>query len=487
MIKRIVNKVKSRKYIKLIKESPYFDKDYYLSQNPDVMNNGIDPAVHYYWNGWKEGRNPSFNFDNDRYFKVNHISPNINPIVHYTLYGKKEDYFVPSVKSSVTVDEILKSYFIGCDPLNVLYVNKLKKHRLNIVFNGFDSGCFFGGKATALILAIEFVTKYHYDLRIISQDPDVSVFYEFLKLFEIEFNEKVSFFSINSNQLLELDEKDDFLCTMWSNANSVLNTQFVKGKIFYIMQEVETFFYDHGDYHLRCFQSLSDDRLIPIVNSKLLYNYLISHGYNNVKKNGIYFEPVFSEKLLKPSNKSFQKKKKYSLFFYARPGHQRNLFYFCLDVLNEAFNLGLFNADEWVVYTAGDKAMPNFCLDTDVEIKNLGIMSWHDYCEFMSTVDLCFSVIYTPHPSYPPLDAVTAGAVAVTNRFENKQDLSNYSKNIVVGDLNKESMLEALGKGVKLAKDLKLREINFKKSCTVGNWEDAFKDVLMFMNDKLGD
>ena len=484
---KVLKYFNQKKYIKMVENSSYFDKAYYLAKNLDIKNSGVNPAKHYYMYGWREGRNPSADFDNDRYFKYNKLEKNINPIVHYTLNKDSLNLTVPAVNSALSVEDILDDYFFENKPLKVLSVSNLKKHRLNIIFNGFDSGCFFGGKATALILAIQFASKYHYNLRVISQNPDAAVFYEFLDLFHLKFEEEVSFFSINSGQLIEIDEKDDFICTMWSNADIILNTQYIKGKIFYVMQEVETFFYDHGDNHLRCFSCLTDDRIIPIVNSKLLYDYLCSHGYNNVVNNGIYFEPVFSGNLLKPSKDSFHKKDKYSLFFYARPSHQRNLFYFCLDVLNEAFNYGVLDKDEWVVYTAGDGNMPNFHFDVDVDIERLGVMSWNEYCDFMSTIDLCFSVIYTPHPSYPPLDAVTAGAVAVTNKFENKQDLSNYSKNIVMGDLNKKDMLRALECGSKLAKNVKVREANYKTSNTAGEWQMAFKDVLKFMNDKIGD
>ena len=487
MIKRVINKVKNKKYIKMVEKSPYFDKNFYIQKNPDVVASGMKPAVHYYYNGWKEGRNPSLSFDNNRYFKINKIPPNINPIIHYTVYGKKNNYIVPSSETPFTVDELLHTHFLESTPLKVKYINELKTHRLNIVFNGFDGSCFFGGKATALMLAINFVTKYKYDLRIIAQNPDASVFYDFIKLFKIDFNQKIEFFSTDSNQYIAIGDKDDFLCTMWSNADAILNTKYIKGKIFYIMQEVETFFYDHGDYHLRCFNSLSSNRIIPIVNSKLLYDYLKEHNYDNVKNNGIFFEPVFSKDLLNPSSKSFSTKDKYKLFFYARPGHQRNLFYFCLDVLNEAFNLGILKEDEWEIYTAGDKSVPNFRLDTDVTIKKLGVMSWEEYCSFMSTIDLCFSVIYTPHPSYPPLDAVTAGAVAVTNKFMNKKDLSNYSKNIIMGELNKESMLKALEQGSELSKNSKERKSNYKSTKTIGTWENAFKDVVKFMKNKIGD
>ncbi len=488
MIHRIKKKIYDIKNINIIKNSGYFDENFYISNYPEILNTGMIPVNHYYYFGWKEHRNPSAEFDNNLYLSANNsFKIEMNPILHYMKYGQFDPKIVgPKTKFKKKVSDLLSKHFNESNPLKTFPILR-EKNRLNIIFNGFDKGCFFGGKATALILAIHFVNTYHYDLRIIAQNPEENIFYQFLELFKLKKPENVEFFATNLNQHLEISNKDHFLCTMWVNADAVLNTPEITGKIFYIMQEVETFFYDHGDYHLRCFNTLTDKRLIPLVNSKLLYDYLVKNGYENVKKNGIYFEPVFSKDLLKPSHKSFTQKEKYNLFYYARPSHQRNIFYFGLENLNEAFLTGRLNPKEWIVYTAGDKNVPSITFDADVEVKDLGIMDWNDYCSFISTIDLCYSMIYTPHPSYPPLDSTTAGAVCVTNQYANKQDLSFYSKNIITAELKKESMLDALEKGAKLAKDLEQRKKNYNEANTIGTWDNAFKDSIKHMNKFLKD
>lgn len=488
MLRRIKKKIVDVKNINIIKNSGYFDENFYVSNYPEILNTGMIPVNHYYYFGWKEGRNPSSEFNNNLYINANAmLKIEMNPILHYMKYGQFNPQIIgPKTSFKRTVTEILNTHFNESIPFKTFPITR-DNNRLNIVFNGFDKGCFFGGKATALILAIQFVNTYHYDLRIIAQNPDENIFYQFLDLFNLEKPQKIEFFATDLEQHLEISTKDHFLCTMWSNADAVLNTPEITGKVFYIMQEVETYFYDHGDYHLRCFNTLTDDRLIPIVNSKLLYDYLCKNGYENVRKNGIYFEPVFSKELLKPSKNSFSKKEKYSLFYYARPSHQRNIFYFGLENLNEAFLRGKLDPKEWVIYTAGDKNTPDFILDTDVEIKKLGVMNWKEYCNFVSTVDLCYSMIYTPHPSYPPLDTTTAGAVCVTNKYANKQNLSMYSKNIITAKLQKEEMIEALEKGAELAKNFELRKRNYQESHTNGTWDVAFKDSIAHMQKFLED
>lgn len=485
-IKRFIIRQLEAEKIKKIKTSKYFDEEYYLSQNADVKASGIDPATHFHLYGWKEGRNPSSHFNMSMILKE---YPEIrkkakNPIL-YVLENKLEKEITKkNLDLKTTASELISSYFRESTPLNTLAVDS-EETRLNIIYNGFDSSCFFGGKATALMLAIMFAKKYRYGLRIISQNPEKKVFYDFLKLFNLDYSGKIEFYSTEeSDKCLEVGKKDHFLCTMWSNADAVLNTPTITGKVFYIMQEVETFFYDHGDNHLRCFNTLTDERLIPIVNSKLLRDYLLNQGYENVKE-GVYFEPSFPKDLYSPSKESFKKKKEYKLFFYARPTHQRNLFYFGLNIINQAFLRGILDPKEWKVYMAGDSNMPDFRFDSRVKLEKLGVMKWDEYTNFAATVDLCYSIIYTPHPSYPPFDFVTSGAVVITNKYQNKGDLHMYSKNIVSGELKEEEMLKKFSEAVALAKNPSKRKKNYESSKINRAWADSFKDVLPFMNDKL--
>src|ERR1700739_269306 len=60
---------------------PAFDKEYYLDCNPDVRKAGFNPLIHFHTNGWKEGRNPSREFNTNYYLNANpdvrelHIDP----------------------------------------------------------------------------------------------------------------------------------------------------------------------------------------------------------------------------------------------------------------------------------------------------------------------------------------------------------------------------------------------------------------------------
>jgi len=93
---KILRKIRSQKYlmrdINLVKNSDFFDKDWYLSNNPDVAAAKIDPIEHFLLHGGFEGRDPSRRFSSMFYLNTypDVFKAGTNPLVHYLLYGKDE-------------------------------------------------------------------------------------------------------------------------------------------------------------------------------------------------------------------------------------------------------------------------------------------------------------------------------------------------------------------------------------------------------------
>jgi glycosyltransferase involved in cell wall biosynthesis len=75
-----------------LRNSPLFDRDYYLSANADVQSAGVDPAEHYLMYGWHENRDPSASFSTSHYLEANPdvASAQVNPLIHYIRYGQLE-------------------------------------------------------------------------------------------------------------------------------------------------------------------------------------------------------------------------------------------------------------------------------------------------------------------------------------------------------------------------------------------------------------
>jgi hypothetical protein len=76
----------------LTHRSGLFDRNYYLSQNPDVAKSGVNPLQHYLIRGAKEGRDPHPLFNGGYYLSQN---PDVarkgtNPLVHYLQRGAKQ-------------------------------------------------------------------------------------------------------------------------------------------------------------------------------------------------------------------------------------------------------------------------------------------------------------------------------------------------------------------------------------------------------------
>ncbi len=70
----------------------HFDVSFYLNQNPDVLAAGMNALEHYMSSGWKEGRNASFRFDGDAYLKANAevAGAGLDPLLHFLHHGEAE-------------------------------------------------------------------------------------------------------------------------------------------------------------------------------------------------------------------------------------------------------------------------------------------------------------------------------------------------------------------------------------------------------------
>ncbi len=82
----------ARSAYRLVSDSVFFEKHFYLNDNPDVKASGIDPVVHYLKWGSREGRWPSPYFSEsgyrDRYPDVG--GSGLTAIEHYERYGRAE-------------------------------------------------------------------------------------------------------------------------------------------------------------------------------------------------------------------------------------------------------------------------------------------------------------------------------------------------------------------------------------------------------------
>ncbi len=391
-------------------------------------------------------------------------------------------------QNRIFVRKLIYSRFTDLQPIKYIKI-KRDSFRFNMVTDSLKKKSLFGGVATSLILSTLYASRYNIPLRIITRTTynNPADYFEFLAFFKINKPNKVEFYSdydrnfLNNNYKLEVSDHDIFLSTSWWTSEAV-KTVNLRNKFFYILQEDETSFYPKGDDHLLCQNILSEQHINYIINSKLLYDYYGNCGFENIVRNGMYFEPAFPEHIYSPGNKSFSKKLKYSLFFYSRPHNSRNLFYSGLNFLDQALLTGIVDKNEWDIYLAGAD-VPSIIFSNGITPAILGHMDWREYSLFLKTVDLGFCLMYSPHPSYPPLDIASSGGVVVTNKYLNKQSLA-YSDNIICRDLNMKSILEGFEQGVELIKGIQIRRENYLNNNIYRKWEDSLEAVIEFIDSR---
>jgi hypothetical protein len=274
---------------------------------------------------------------------------------------------------------------------------------------------------------------------------------------------------------------DIYITTSWWTTYSTLES-ISASQIIYILQEDERMFYPYGDDHLLCHRILRSNDLRYVINTKLLYDFLVSTGLPNLEARGSYFEPAFVPH--SPSKQPIRlsrEKSKRKFFFYARPYNTRNLFYLGIEVVRKAVLCKLLDPHDWEIYFVGKDLkgnIPNssyFFGLSPILVENL---SFENYIDFVGKIDLGLSLMYTPHPSYPPLDLAASGAVVVTNKFANKENLYVYSKNILCRDLDIYDLLEGMKEAIEIIEDEEKRTRNFETNNLLNDWLISFSDIL---------
>ncbi|MEX2381506.1 MAG: class I SAM-dependent methyltransferase [Opitutales bacterium] len=495
---RLMRNLKRYRDAKLILESGFFEPVWYLENNQDVFFAGEHPLNHWLRIGWKEGRLPNPDMDVLAYQKKypDVAASQLNPLVHYIRIGRGEKRCLPKPETNLIpkseldislipklpkVSELIRMRFPGERPLPVYYVDS-RQPCLNLVTDSINAGSLFGGVGTAILLGVETANRLQIPLRILTltEAPQSENLGILLETHSLEMTQPVFFDHLSGpHRSVPVHPADLYLSTSWWSTQRLLYTVAIK-QILYLLQEDERMFYPHGDDWLRCHEVLSHPELKILVNSQNLYDHLCQQGCDNLLQNGVYFEPAFPHGTNRRKPKPVGTKKKF--FFYARPHHDRNVFYRGLEVVHEAMSRGILSPEEWEIYFAGHH-IPDLMLPGGVKPKVLANLSWKAYCEEVSDMDLGLSLMLSPHSSYPPLDLAAAGIYVVTNQFGIKKDLSSYSNHILCVPAGKEQLLEGLREAVQLLKKEPARPAE-NATTLPHDWREAFTPVVQWIEER---
>ena len=374
------------------------------------------------------------------------------------------------------VPELVAAHFSVLRPIEAFRSPGIPR-RLTLVTDSINAGSLFGGVATAIVLAAELAKATDRRLRVLTL-TEAAIEENVRHVLDnagIDYPGPVEFAFADPKKRRSVDLGDDeiFLTTSWWSTHDTRRIA-APAQIIYLLQEDERDFYPAGDQRLRCAELLRDPRLRFVLNTRLLRDHLVAEGFDNIGRNGLWFEPAFPAHIYRADRPQAPKK---NFFFYARPNNVRNLFYRGLEAVDEAVQRRILDPAEWDFHFAGrdlDPALANLPYRPSLS-QNL---SWSQYAALISRMDLGLALMYTPHPSYPPLDLAAAGAVAVTNRYGLKQDLSAYSGNIICADTAIDSLVTALEAGAKLACNQQQRTANFAASRINRSWSEARRPVV---------
>jgi len=432
-----------------------FDERWYVSQYPDVAGSGLTPFEHFVTIGLREGRRPKADF----------VPANQNAGRRTTDPYAVED-----------ASDIVARRFQSLAPLPVFRIPGSQR-RINLVTDSVGKGSLFGGVGTAIGVAGFWASALGVPLRIITRTEraETQNVRDVLRLYGVRYGEvELVYSGYDAKDPIPLADGEQFLTTSWWTTWGVRQSVSSE-RIVYLLQEDERMFYPYGDDRLCSTELLHDPKIRKIVNSELLYNHFLNNDVDIKACNGLWFDPAFPQDIFYCEKRQSSEKKNF--FFYARPNHLRNLFYRGLTVIVSAMEAGLLHPREWDFYFVG-VGIPRLRLPGRVEPKIVEGLTWRNYAALIRRMDLGFSLMDTPHPSYPPLDLAACGAAVVTNRHPGKEDLGRYSGLIITADTPVPAMVDGLRAGIVLAKDEARRDELYRQSQLSRSWEASLSAVI---------
>jgi glycosyltransferase involved in cell wall biosynthesis len=442
---------------------------WYLTQNPDVAASGVDPSRHYHQIGMAEGRSwglpaeAELRQQADWYLLQNPdvAVAGLDPLKHFLKHGSKEGRAWPRMEP--TADELAADGLPWVRLLNILVDAEFTNlSALNVLIPTLSVRGMSGGPNTAVNLACRLAAT-GIRVRLISTqaplDADSSGFWDHAtKLAGVDpRNYGVELIDASYRGIpLRIGANDLFMATAWWTAQAVkYAVRHTRQKRFlYLIQDYESLLHPASTQMALADETYHLDHL-PIVNSRLLYDFLVEHGIgrfgdSQFAAEALVFEPAVDTTLFfhcRSGTATILGRKR--LLFYARPtSGLRNLFELGVAALRKLVNEGTISPDGWDIYGIGESFDP-ILLGRDCWLRPLPWKDLSTYAQLMRESDALISLMLSPHPSYPPLEMAACGRPVVTSTFGTKDAarLATISPNII----GVEPTLDAIADGVALA------------------------------------
>jgi hypothetical protein len=386
----------------------------------------------------------------------------------------------PELEKVPTYYELFKRRFGGLEPLRT-YEAPHHGPRVTIVTDSINSGSLYGGVATAIILGTLLARRLDAGLRLVTriEPPLAENIGMILRTHGVTWTGNADCLHSppgSGGRDVPMSQEDLFLTTSWWTTHATRRAV-PPSRIVYMLGEDERMFYPTGDEQLLCAETLTDPEIFYAINSEILLSHLQSHG---MAPGGIAFEPAFPS-IAYYSERQPEERGRRRFFFYARPNNFGNLYWRGIAAVARAVEEGVLDPENWDFYFVGRDA-PELVLPGGARPRIINDAPQEEYARIVRSVDVGLSLIYSPHPSYPPFDLAANGAVVVTNQFgAAKMDLSRYSPNILCVEPSVSGLVAGLRRAVALAEDQTRRAANAAKFGMPRDWPTALAPILDHM------
>lgn len=467
-------------HLELRNPHPLFDTAWY---NKNVLNGNeekINPLKHFAQFGAFYELDPSPRFSTSKYLDANPTlrHEKVNALAHYTTWGKKlakekylsdhggnmsAQYFAANDISAGTMmglieadlEPVLRHFFYK--PLNIdVSPHYSTRPRLHILMPGLNRRYATGGPNTAYILGC-LLAKVGIPVTFASvdvpPDQDIRPLIEHLEnLTQLDIGALNIQFADASDRLNPyfIGSGDVFMATAWWTAQAAKSAAALtkNARFYYLIQDLESTFYGGSVLQAVSKETYSFNHL-PIINTSLLRDQLAYDKIGNYMNEGfvekaVVFEPAVDRSYFYPvSGKQSGSRR---LLFYARPTMaERNLFGLGVASLKALASNGVFDGEEWEFIGMGEDFEP-IPLGHGNVLRPAPWLDFAGYAELMRSADVLLSLMFSPHPSYPPLEMAICGNPVVTTSYGVKSSarLNLLSRNIIAVEPNIENIVFGL-------------------------------------------
>lgn len=237
---------------------------------------------------------------------------------------------------------------------------------------------------------------------------------------------------------------DIFMATAWWSAHViqelVQDHPFSTSRFVYLIQDFEPNFYAWGPEYADAWASYAFE-FEPIFNTDLLRQYFADQGFQFAIDDTISFRPSIDISRY-TCGKRISGGARKRLALYGRPEVDRNMFPTAIEALSRFIAAHELGPEDIEIVSMGLKH-DDVMLANGVQVHSLGKLAWEDYPSYLLGIDLGLCLMYSPHPSHPPIEMAASGARVVVNGFGPK-DLSELSPAIISADPNATALMDAL-------------------------------------------